>query len=141
MLAARRARFIQAFAKIALVPDSGGTWFLPRLVGDARARGLALLGEPITAEQAEAWGLIWRVVDDEALAEEAEGLTAHLATQPTHALGLIKRALAASAANDLDAQLALEAELQGEARLSPDYAEGVAAFAAKRPAAFKGQAR
>ena len=141
VLASRKARFIQAFAKIALVPDSGGTWFLPRLVGDARARGLALLGEPVTADQAEGWGLIWRAVDDEALASEAERLVAHLATQPTHALGLIKRALGASASNDLDAQLALEAELQGEACLSPDYAEGVAAFAAKRPASFTGRAR
>ncbi len=141
VLASRKARFIQAFAKIALVPDSGGTWFLPRLVGDARARGLALLGEPITAEQAEAWGLIWAVVDDESLAGEADRLASHLANQPTHALGLIKRALAAASENDLDAQLDLEADLQHEACLSPDYAEGVAAFVGKRNAAFTGRAR
>ena len=140
VLASRRAKFIQAFAKIGLVPDSGGTWFLPRLVGEARARALAMTGEPVSAEQAESWGLIWRAVDDEALAGEAEALTAHLATQPTIALGLIKRALDASADNGLGAQLDLEAELQREASRTPDYVEGVAAFTAKRPARFTGRA-
>jgi len=140
VLAAKRARFIQAFAKIALVPDSGGTWFLPRLVGEARARALALTGEPVSAEQADRWGMIWRSVDDDALMGEAETLTAHLATQPTAALGLIKRALDASADNTLDAQLALEAELQKQASLMPDYAEGVAAFTEKRAARFTGRA-
>ncbi|NNM71722.1 2-(1,2-epoxy-1,2-dihydrophenyl)acetyl-CoA isomerase PaaG [Enterovirga aerilata] len=139
VLAARRAKFIQAFAKIALVPDSGGTWFLPRLVGEARARALALTGEAVSAEQAESWGMIWRAVDDEELASEAEKLLAHLATQPTAALGLIKRALLASASNTLDAQLDLEAELQEAAAGMPDYAEGIAAFAEKRPARFTGQ--
>jgi 2-(1,2-epoxy-1,2-dihydrophenyl)acetyl-CoA isomerase len=140
VLAAKRAKFVQAFAKIALVPDSGGTWFLPRLVGEARARALALTGEPVTAEQAENWGMIWRAVDDEALMSEAEQLTSHLATQPTAALALIKRALDASAENTLDAQLELEAELQRRASQMPDYAEGVAAFAAKRPPRFTGRA-
>ncbi len=141
VLASRKAKFIQAFCKIGLVPDSGGTWILPRLVGDARARALALTGDPVSAEQAESWGLIWRAVDDEALAPEAERLAAHLATQPTYALGLIKQAFAASAANTLDAQLDLESELQRDASTTPDYREGVAAFAAKRPPAFTGRAR
>jgi 2-(1,2-epoxy-1,2-dihydrophenyl)acetyl-CoA isomerase len=140
VLAAKRAKFIQAFAKIALVPDSGGTWFLPRLVGEARARALALTGEAVSAEQAEIWGMIWRAVDDDALLEEAETLVAHLAMQPTAALGLIKRALDASADNTLDAQLDLEAELQKQASGMPDYAEGVAAFTERRPARFTGRA-
>ena len=97
VLAARSARFIQAFCKLGLVPDSGGTYVLPRLVGQARAMGLALLGEPLPAEQAAAWGLIWRVVDDERLQAEAMALARQLATQPTRGLGLIKRALDASA--------------------------------------------
>jgi 2-(1,2-epoxy-1,2-dihydrophenyl)acetyl-CoA isomerase len=138
VLAARSAKFIQAFARIGLVPDSGGTFFLPRLAGDARARGLALLGEPLPAETAEAWGLIWRAVDDEALMVEAEGLTARLATQPTQGLARIKAALNASAANDLDAQLDLERDLQREAGRTPDYREGVAAFMEKRPPRFTG---
>jgi 2-(1,2-epoxy-1,2-dihydrophenyl)acetyl-CoA isomerase len=139
VLAARRAKFIQAFAKIALVPDSGGTWFLPRLVGEARAKALALTGEAVSAEQAQSWGLIWRAVDDDALTGEAETLVAHLATQPTAALGLIKRALHASVENTLDAQLDLEAELQKQASQMPDYAEGIRAFAEKRPAQFTGR--
>ncbi|MDB5512335.1 MAG: 2-(1,2-epoxy,2-dihydrophenyl)acetyl-CoA isomerase [Enterovirga sp.] len=139
VLAGRRAKFIQAFAKIGLVPDSGGTWFLPRLVGEARARALALTGEPVSAEQAESWGMIWRAVDDDTLMAEAERLTAHLATQPTVALGLIKQAFGASAANTLDAQLDLEAELQLAACRTPDFAEGVAAFTAKRRAVFTGR--
>jgi len=139
VLAAKRAKFIQAFAKIALVPDSGGTWFLPRLVGEARAKALALTGETVSAEQAERWGMIWRAVDDEVLMGEAEALVAHLATQPTAALGLIKQALHASAENTLDAQLDLEAELQKQASQMPDYAEGLAAFGEKRPARFTGR--
>ncbi|MFL5199344.1 MAG: 2-(1,2-epoxy-1,2-dihydrophenyl)acetyl-CoA isomerase PaaG, partial [Microvirga sp.] len=114
VLAARSAKFIQAFAKIGLLPDSGGTWFLPRLVGSARARGLALLAEPLPAEKAEAWGLIWKAVDDESLMIEAEKLAAHLATQPTIGLALMKQALDASWGNTLDRQLDLERDLQGE---------------------------
>lgn len=140
VLAARSAKFIQSFAKIGLVPDSGGTYALPRLVGDARARGLALLAEPLPAEKAEAWGLIWKAVDDDALRAEAEALTAHLATQPTQGLALIKHALDASAGNSLDAQLDLERDLQRRAGRTPDYAEGVRAFIEKRPAKFTGQA-
>jgi 2-(1,2-epoxy-1,2-dihydrophenyl)acetyl-CoA isomerase len=139
VLAARSARFIEPFCRLGLVPDAGGTWILPRLVGTARARGLALLGEPLAAEQAEAWGLIWRVVDDDRLMDEATALARHLATQATKGLGLIKRALLASAANGLDQQLDLERDLQREAGRSEDYAEGVRAFLAKRTAVFKGR--
>ncbi len=139
VLAARSAKFLQAFARIGLVPDCGGTWFLPHLVGRARARGLALLAEPLEAERAEAWGLIWKVVDDAALMPEARTMAAHLATQPTSALALIKRALDAAETNDLDTQLELERDLQGEAGRGPDYAEGVQAFLGKRPARFSGR--
>ena len=139
VLAARSARFIQAFCKLGLVPDSGGTYVLPRLVGPARAMALALLGEPVPAEQAAAWGLIWRVVDDDRLEGEAMALARQLATQPTRGLGLIKRALNASAANTLDEQLDLERDLQREAGRTEDYREGVRAFLEKRPAVFRGR--
>ena len=139
VLAARSAKFIQAFARIGLVPDSGGTWFLPRLVGRARARGLALLAEPLAADQAASWGLIWKAVDDAALMNEAHALAAHLATQPTVGLALTKRALDAAETNTLDAQLDLERDLQAEAGRTPDYAEGVRAFLEKRPPAFTGR--
>ena len=139
VLAARSAKFIQSFAKIGLVPDSGGTYLLPRLVGEARATALAMLADPITAETAESWGLIWRAVDDDQLKTEAEKLTAHLANQPTQALSLIKQAFAQSAANSLDAQLDLERDLQRQAGATPDYAEGVNAFIAKRPPKFTGR--
>lgn len=139
ILAARSAKFIQSFARIGLVPDSGGTWFLPHLVGRARARGLALLAEPLTAEQAEAWGLIWKAVDDDALMAEARAMAAHLATQPTAALALIKRALDAAETSTLEAQLEVERETQGEAGRGPDYAEGVQAFLGKRPPRFTGR--
>ena len=138
VLAARSARFIQAFCKIGLVPDSGGTYFLPRLVGEARAKALALLGEPLSAEQAEAWGLIWKAVDDDRLQAEAMALAQRLAMGPTKGLGLIKRALNASFANDLDRQLDLERDLQREAGGSADYREGVAAFIQKRQPVFRG---
>lgn len=139
VLAARSARFIQAFCKIGLIPDSGGTFTLPRLVGEARAKGLALLGTPVSAEQAEAWGMIWQVHDDAVLMPEARKLCAHLATQPTRALGIIKQAIQASAVNDMDAQLDLERDLQREAARGEDYREGVAAFLAKRPPQFTGR--
>ena len=139
VLAARSASFLQAFARLGLVPDSGGTFFLPRLVGAARARGLALLAEPLPAEKAEAWGLIWKAVDDDKLMREAETLAQHFATAPTFGLAQIKRALDAAASNDLDAQLDLERDLQRQAGASPDYAEGVKAFMEKRPARFTGR--
>jgi 2-(1,2-epoxy-1,2-dihydrophenyl)acetyl-CoA isomerase len=139
VLAARSASFIQAFAKIGLVPDAGGTWILPRLVGPARARGLALTAEPLPAEKAAAWGLIWKMVEDEVLMGEARKLCAHFAAAPTVGLALTKRALDESWDNDLDSQLDLERELQREASLTPDYTEGVRAFLQKRTPAFTGR--
>lgn len=139
VLAGRSARFIQAFVKIGLVPDAGGTWLLPRLAGSARARGMAMLGEPVGAEQAEAWGLIWRVVDDNQLTPEAARLATHLATQPTAAIARMKRLFADSARRTLDEQLDAERDAQREAGSSPDFAEGVRAFLEKRPASYTGR--
>ena len=139
VLAARSASFVEAFARIGLIPDSGGTWLLPRLIGTARARGLCLLAAPLPAEKAETWGMIWNVMNDDALMAEAEKLCVHFAAAPTQGLALIKRALDASAINDLDAQLDLERDLQREASLSPDYAEGVRAFMEKRKPVFTGR--
>lgn len=139
VLAARSASFIQAFCKIGLVPDSGGTWLLPRMIGMARAKALALLGERLSAEQAEQWGLIYRVVDDAALRDEALALARQLATQPTYGLALIKRALNQSYDNRFDQQLELERDLQRLAGRSEDYRAGVSAFMNKRTPAFKGR--
>ncbi len=139
VLAARSASFVQAFARIGLIPDCGGTWFLPRLVGIARARALALLAEPLPAETAADWGLIWRAIDDDRLLPEAEGLAERLAAGPTVAYGLMKRAFNAAASNDLARQLDLERDLQSEAAAAPDHAEGVRAFLEKRPASFAGK--
>lgn len=139
VLAARSANFIQAFVKLGLVPDAGGSFILPRLVGRARALGMTMLGGKISAEQAAAWGLIWDVVDDDVLMSEAEHLAIHLAQQPTLGLGLIKRAMNASTMNDLDQQLDLERDLQREAGRTEDYQEGVHAFLERRPAVFKGR--
>lgn len=139
VLAARSASFIQAFAKIGLIPDSGGTWTLPRLVGQARATALAMLGDKVSAEQAAGWGMIWRVVDDERLMPEATALAQHLATQATRGLALIKRALNATWDNSLDVQLDLERDLQSAAGRTRDYQEGVAAFMEKRAPKFEGR--
>jgi 2-(1,2-epoxy-1,2-dihydrophenyl)acetyl-CoA isomerase len=139
VLAAEEASFVESFAKIGLVPDTGGSFFLPRLVGMARATALTMLAEKITAQQAVEIGLIYRVCPAATLHDEASKLAVYLAAQPTFGLGLTKRLLNAAGANDLDAQLELEAELQGAAGRSADYAEGVAAFLAKRKPIFTGQ--
>ena len=137
--AAESASFIQAFARIGLIPDSGGTWLLPRLVGRARATAMMMLGERVTAAQAHAIGLIHEVVPDAALHDVAAGVAAKLAAMPTRAFALMKRALDASETNGLDAQLALEEELQREAGRTADYLEGVRAFLEKRQAQFVGR--
>jgi 2-(1,2-epoxy-1,2-dihydrophenyl)acetyl-CoA isomerase len=139
VLAGRSASFVQAFAKVGLIPDSGGTWFLPRLVGAARARALALTGEPLPAETAAAWGLIWKCVDDGALMAEAAKLCEQFAAAPTVGLALTKRALDQSWNSDLESQLELEREFQRQASLTPDYAEGVRAFLEKRKPNFTGR--
>jgi 2-(1,2-epoxy-1,2-dihydrophenyl)acetyl-CoA isomerase len=139
VLAARSARFIQAFCKIGLVPDSGGSWFLPRLIGMARAKQLTLLGDVLSAEQALEWGLIYRVVDDAALRDEALLLARQLATRPTRGLALIKRALNQSFDNSFSEQLNLERDLQRLAGRTEDYREGVKAFMEKREPQFRGQ--
>lgn len=139
VIAAKSASFTQSFARIGLVPDSGGTWFLPRLVGDARARGLALIAQALPAEKAANWGLIWQCVEDASLIYEARRICEHFSIAPTQGLALIKRALNASAGNDLNSQLDLERDLQREASLLPDYAEGVRAFMEKRKPHFTGR--
>jgi 2-(1,2-epoxy-1,2-dihydrophenyl)acetyl-CoA isomerase len=136
VLAAKSAQFLQAFERVGLIPDAGGTWILPRLIGDARARALMMLAEPIGAEQAEAWGMIYRAVNDVELMGEARVLAERLAAGPTHVLGLIKRALLASHANGLDSQLDVERDLQREAGVSDEFVEGVRAFLEKRSPNF-----
>jgi 2-(1,2-epoxy-1,2-dihydrophenyl)acetyl-CoA isomerase len=139
VLAAKSASFIEAFCKLGLIPDTGGTWHLPRLIGPARAAGLAMLGEKLSAEKAEEWGLIWRCVPDAALMDETMAMAEHFASAATRGLAFTKKALQASYANTLPEQLKLEGEMMRELGYSHDYREGVAAFIAKRPAHFKGQ--
>jgi 2-(1,2-epoxy-1,2-dihydrophenyl)acetyl-CoA isomerase len=139
VIAAENASFIQAFSKIGLIPDNGGTFFLPRLVGMARATQLAMLADKLTAQQALEWGMIYRVVPSGDVQTNAFEFARMLATQPTRGLGLIKRALNAAWENDLAAQLALEAELQREAGRTADYLEGVRAFQQKRAPKFVGR--
>ena len=138
VIAARSAKFIQAFCKIGLIPDSGGTWTVTHLVGEARAKALMLTGCPISAEQAANWGLIWQVFDDQDLAMEAKKLTRYFVTAPTASIAMTKKAIHAALTNNLDQQLDLERDLQREAGRSGDYAEGVAAFLEKRAPQFKG---
>jgi len=139
VIAAESASFIQSFARIGLVPDTGGSWFLPRLVGLARAKALMLLAGKIPAARAVEMGMIWQSVPDQELEEIALGLARQLATQPTRGLGLTKRLLHASMTNGLDEQLDLEARLQGEAGRTQDYREGVKAFIEKRRPEFHGR--
>ena len=139
VIAAKSASFIQAFAKIGLIPDSGGTYFLPRLVGTARAMGLSLLGDKLTAQQAADWGLIWQCVDDAELSAVVGKLLQQLAQAPTRGLAAIKQAIHAAGAHSLAEQLDLERDVQRTLGTGEDYREGVAAFTAKRPPHFTGR--
>jgi 2-(1,2-epoxy-1,2-dihydrophenyl)acetyl-CoA isomerase len=139
VIAARSASFVQAFAKLGLVPDCGGTWFLPRLVGAARAMGLAFLGEKLSAEQAAQWGLIWRCVEDAELTAVIDALARQLAAAPTRALARTKQAIHGSWSHSLEQQLDVERDYQRELGYTADFAEGVAAFAQKRAPRFTGK--
>lgn len=139
VLASDKAKFIQSFANIGLIPDSGGTWILPRLIGQARAMAIALTGQPVTAEQAENWGMIWRKVEHESLMEEALNLAKSFAIGPTKGLAETKKRLRNSALNTLNQELDLERDAMAMLGRSHDYSEGVAAFMAKRKPSFKGQ--
>ncbi len=139
VVATRSAKFIEAFSKLGLIPDTGGTYFLPRRVGMARAMGMAMLGAPVSAEQAADWGLIWECVDDEAFPAHIDALLTHLASAPTKGLARTKQTLYASANNTLDEQLDLERDAMRELGRSLDYAEGVAAFTEKRTPDFIGR--
>ena len=139
VIAAQSASFVEAFCRLGLIPDTGGTWHLPRLIGMARATGLAMLGEKLSAEKAEQWGLIWRCVPDADLMTEALAMATHFATAPTKGLAFTKQALQASGLNTLEQQLALEAGMMRELGYTEDYREGVAAFMEKRTPAFKGK--
>jgi 2-(1,2-epoxy-1,2-dihydrophenyl)acetyl-CoA isomerase len=139
ILAARSASFLQAFSKIGLVPDAGSTWFLPRYVGDVRARALAILADRISATDAQAFGLVWQVHDDADLLPKAREMAERLASMPTRAYAMIKEALNDSHQRDLATQLELEADLQVKAGQTEDFREGVAAFLQKRPPQFKGR--
>ena len=139
VIAARSASFLQAFSKIGLIPDTGGTWFLPQRVGMARAMGLALLAEKLPAEKAAEWGLIWQCVDDAEFAATVDRIAAQLATAPTKALVRTRQAMHAAPGHTLEQQLSMEGGFMRELGWSPDYAEGVAAFMAKRAPNFTGE--
>ena len=139
VLAAKSASFVEVFCKLGLIPDTGGTYFLPRLIGSARAMGLTMLGEKLSAEKAEAWGLIWKAVPDEELAAETMAMARHFATAPTKGLAFTKQALYASPHNTLQQQLALECGMMSELGRTEDYREGVAAFMEKRAPQFQGK--
>jgi 2-(1,2-epoxy-1,2-dihydrophenyl)acetyl-CoA isomerase len=139
VIAARSAKFVESFANIGLIPDSGGTWVLPQLLGQARALGLALTGEPISAQRAESWGLIWKCVDDNELADEANSLASRLAQGPTLGLAATKQAIRQSAFMTLAAALDRERDLMRTLGRSADYQEGVTAFLAKRQPVFHGR--
>ena len=139
VLAAESAKFIQSFAKVGLVPDGGGSWSLTHLIGEARAKALALTAEPLTATQAADWGMIWKAVPDDSLMSEARTLAAKLGTGPTIGLGRTKHLIQGAHTNTLDTQLDLEAENQRVCGATPDYAEGVSAFLGKRAPVFTGR--
>jgi 2-(1,2-epoxy-1,2-dihydrophenyl)acetyl-CoA isomerase len=139
VLASQSASFIQAFSKIGLIPDSGGTWFLPRLIGWQKASAIALLGDKITAAEAERMGMIYKVYENEDFPGASVALTAVLAQLPTRALAFTKHAFNYSGTNSLEAQLLLENDLQQKAAITKDYKEGVSAFLEKRPALFRGE--
>ncbi|MCR9257315.1 MAG: enoyl-CoA hydratase-related protein [Alphaproteobacteria bacterium] len=137
VIAGKSAQFVEAFARIGLIPDAGGTWVLPRLIGRARALGMILTTDPIDAETARDWGMIWQVAQDEALMETAAAMAQKLAAGPGLAYGMAKRAIDASIDNDFETQLKLEACFQQKAADSKDFAEGVKAFTEKRRPSFK----
>ncbi len=139
VLATKSASFVEVFCKLGLIPDTGGTYFLPRLVGSARAMGLAMTGEKLSAEKAEVWGLIWRAIADDDFAAEVQAMARHFASAPTKGLAFTKKAIHASAQNSLQQQLALECGMMSELGRSDDYREGVAAFMEKRAPQFKGR--
>jgi 2-(1,2-epoxy-1,2-dihydrophenyl)acetyl-CoA isomerase len=139
VIAGRSAKFIQSFANLGLIPDSGGSWHLPRLVGQARALGLALTAEPLTADKAAEWGLIWKCVEDEALDAEVDALAARLAALPPLGLAAIKRLIRSTGERTLDQELDLQRDEMRRLGFTEDYREGVAAFLEKRPAVYRGR--